>query len=382
MSEKFVLLYDVADRRAWLVNGASALLHLVIATLKYEELTPIGKKFLNKVEDLKTVGGEYRADSAMHILIDEENMDLPILPGRKRATRNIEKRSDFEKRKIEDPAILFSDRVEQVIDYLEKAFIYQEEMLYEPGQKVQLPSRRLLAGFDFADIAESHSSIPRRFAELKSTGKTWMDFVRRIKAVALFGRGFGEIISPKAASCDPWRKMPTGIDYLAVCIYDLQNIIKRFGVRGQSDMQVVQGLFWHKPDKLFDCTCQHTKPASCDRAQALLPDKFKFRRFLKRIVPPGATDGSEEGAVIFGNGKKLPINWPDDPKEIAYEGQLTHECTNDEGLQVRTDPTSSSVSTTSQVEEGMSTDPTEGSSSTVPPSQDWLQATWSNTVKK
>jgi hypothetical protein len=56
MSERFVLLYDVGDRRAWLVNGASALLHLVIASLKYELSTPIGYKFLSKVEDLKMVG--------------------------------------------------------------------------------------------------------------------------------------------------------------------------------------------------------------------------------------------------------------------------------------------------------------------------------------
>ncbi|KAK8159113.1 hypothetical protein BKA80DRAFT_206470, partial [Phyllosticta citrichinensis] len=35
-SNKYVLLYDVGDKRGWLLNGASALLHLVIAAWEYE----------------------------------------------------------------------------------------------------------------------------------------------------------------------------------------------------------------------------------------------------------------------------------------------------------------------------------------------------------
>lgn len=33
MSQKFVILWDVEDKRGWLLNGASALLHLVRASL-------------------------------------------------------------------------------------------------------------------------------------------------------------------------------------------------------------------------------------------------------------------------------------------------------------------------------------------------------------
>jgi hypothetical protein len=243
VSGKFVLLYDVDDRRAWLINGASALLHLVIASLKFEQSTPIGKKFLSKIEDLKMVEPRYRADSAVDTLIDEENMDLPILPGKKIKVRVFEREGDIGKDKIEVSNVLFRDRVEEVIDYLEKAFICQEDKMYRSGHEVKLPYRRLLEGFDFAEIAESQSSVPRRIAELKATGKGWIDFFRKIKAVALFGRGFGDLILPKSTPCGSWRRMPSGEDYLAICVHDLNNIIKRFGVRRESDNQVVRGIF-------------------------------------------------------------------------------------------------------------------------------------------
>jgi hypothetical protein len=358
------------------VNGASALLHLVIASLKYEKSTPIGYKFLSDIDDLRKIGPQYRADSAIRALIDQDNMDLPILPGKKKfvkeSTSGTFNQLD-EKDKIEKSNISFSDRVEQVIDYLDKAFIYQEDKMYRPGHKVKLPSRQLLEGFDFAEIAESQSSVPLRIAELKTAGKGWIDFVRKIKAVNLFGRGFGDIISPTNVPCESWRRMPTGEDYLAVGVQDLNKIINRFGIRGQVGMQVVSGIFWHMPDKIFyKCTCQDRILAPCDRTQVLLPDKFKFRRFTKCIVPPETLDGKEEGAVIFGYSKKSPVNWPEDPEEIAQEGRVTPDTSETK--------TSSSLTllTSIRLGSGRTVDHLESSSSGLSSSQEMSQATLSD----
>lgn len=327
LSTRFVLFYDVGDRRAWLVNGANALLHLVIASLKYEQSTAIGSKFISKVEDLKTTGEHGRANSAIDTLINKENMDRPILPGKRETVK------ENGELKTKESMILFSDRVEHIMDYLEKAFTYQEDKLCEPGYEMRAPSRKSLAGFDFAGIAESHQVVPRRIAKLNSAGKCWVDFVQKIRAVTLLGRGFEDIIYPtsKSASCASWKTMPTGKEYLAICVHDLKSIISRFGVRKQDDddIQVVDGIFWNNPNKIFDdCACQAGNVACFDRAQTLLPIKFKFLRFFKRIVPPGTLEGKEEGAVIFGSSKELPIKWPDNPKEIAQEEPITPEPTN------------------------------------------------------
>jgi hypothetical protein len=90
-------------------------------------------------------------------------------------------------------------------------------------------------------------------------------------------------------------------------------------------------------DKIFDdSTCTANAPVRCDHAQVLLPIKFKFLRFTKRIVPPGALDGKEEGAVIFGNSKRLPVDWPEDPEQIAQEGWLALDTTVPGGMEVGT----------------------------------------------
>jgi hypothetical protein len=167
--------------------------------------------------------------------------------------------------------------------------------------------------------------------------------------------------------------MPTGEDYLAVGVHDLNKIINRFGIRGHVDMQVVSGIFWHMPDKIFDaCACQDRILASCDRTQVLLPDKFKFRRFTKCIVRPETLDGKEEGAVIFGNSKKSPVNWPEDPEEIAQEGRVTPD----------TSETKRSASltllTSSRLGSGRTVDHLESSSSGLSSSQEMSQAALSD----
>ncbi|XP_044719169.1 uncharacterized protein HRG_07734 [Hirsutella rhossiliensis] len=46
ISKKFVILYDTTDNRAWLVDGASALLHLVRASLKRDTSDDFETQFL------------------------------------------------------------------------------------------------------------------------------------------------------------------------------------------------------------------------------------------------------------------------------------------------------------------------------------------------
>ncbi|KAK0717673.1 hypothetical protein B0T26DRAFT_645268, partial [Lasiosphaeria miniovina] len=46
IAQKFVVLYDTQERRAWLVDGVSALLHLVRASLKHDQGDPFSSLFL------------------------------------------------------------------------------------------------------------------------------------------------------------------------------------------------------------------------------------------------------------------------------------------------------------------------------------------------
>ncbi|KAF1962385.1 hypothetical protein CC80DRAFT_400140, partial [Byssothecium circinans] len=52
ISKKFVIFHDIGDRRAWMVDGASALLHLVRASLKHNQDDDFSHLFLFEPKDL------------------------------------------------------------------------------------------------------------------------------------------------------------------------------------------------------------------------------------------------------------------------------------------------------------------------------------------
>lgn len=59
----------------------------------------------------------------------------------------------------------------------------------------------------------------------------WVDFIRSIDAITLFGREFGDIIQPRdvAGMCSDWRTLPINNYYLSASILDLKNIMEVFG---------------------------------------------------------------------------------------------------------------------------------------------------------
>lgn len=63
---------------------------------------------------------------------------------------------------------------------------------------------RLLKGFDFMDIATDEDPLRPRMTYLIRRGKGWVDLVRAIHAVTLFGGRFGDLI--KLAQASEFRK--------------------------------------------------------------------------------------------------------------------------------------------------------------------------------
>lgn len=326
ISSKFVIFYDVGDRRAWLVNGASALLHLVRASLEDDRQSKIGSKLLFHLDKLKRPTCEYASGSAIEVLIDQQNMELPIFPHKRELSEEISTEApDSPKQvsKTKETHVLLQDRVEQIYHFLEQILTYQMDRAGRPGLEAKYRPRNYLEGFDFMDVATGADPVLLKITGLQSTGKCWIDFTRAIHAVTLFGRGFGEIIRPQAPStpCGFWGQMPKGADHLAVCIPDLKSIIRKWGDWEDIPVRVVDDILWHNPDKLFEsCHCHSRSHNICDRAQILLPSGFNFRRLANRIASPVLGGDDDQGAVIFGHSRKLPMHWPDesskDPEEM------------------------------------------------------------------
>ena len=299
ISKKFIVLWDESDKRGWLINGTSGLLHIVRASLEHDSTDKFKSEFMFKKEDMQEPSEPHQADSAVEILLNSKNKELKIYP----------EKGDF---------IRFEDRVDHFYNILEKIIDHQVKVAGQNGVKLKLRARKHLEGWDFMDLATDRDPFYPRVTTLQTIGKGWVDFTRSIHAITLFGRGFGEIIQPADASnsCPRWVKLPVGGYYLAASVSDLLEIMDVYGNRNANPMKLTENLIWHSPDKIFEpCRCTSRKcEEHSDLVQVLLPSKF--RNILPKRNP---VQLERPGAVVFGHNTNFKWYWKDTEDPIKGE---------------------------------------------------------------
>jgi hypothetical protein len=180
-----------------------------------------------------------------------------------------------------------------------------------PGMPVQLSDGDKLEGFGFMDIAAGERNIKPRIATLGHSGRTWSELTREIETVTLMARGFGELMKPTGKGnrlCPGWEQVPKGRDYLVARLSHLHDICERLGDADFKPLELVQGLYWHQGDALFEPCDGERCIKSCDRVQVLLPD---IETRTKKFAAP--FEGPLTGAVIFGQSDNVPRWWPLNP---------------------------------------------------------------------
>lgn len=334
IAKKYVVLYDVNERRAWLVDGVSALLHLVRASLKQEQGDDFSDYFLFNPDQLKEADASRVGKSAaIYVLTTAMNQKLPLHKNaddeyeETTAEKGEEQNKTSTSAKTKSTYYRFRNRVEEIYRLLEQIISYQSQASSEDGIafKVRSSPREQLEGFDFMDVATDEDPFWPRVTTLRSTGKGWVDFVRDIQAITLFGKGFGELLRPLPGSpaCPHWTEVPKGMDHLAASVSDLKDILDKHGSVTAGLWQLVDKIYWYSPDRLFEpCQCKEN-PAQkpCDRVQVLLPAR-SLRRLTKNWKSPMAL--GDQGAVIFGHSRTIPLKWTDrgevkegDPEDLS-----------------------------------------------------------------
>ncbi|KAF2690251.1 hypothetical protein K458DRAFT_280092, partial [Lentithecium fluviatile CBS 122367] len=297
IATKYVVFWDEEEKRGWLVNGISALLHLVRASLQLYSSDDLSTSFLFNPSKMRD-GSEHKPNSAIKVLIDEDNRGLEIYPD-----------------KIELGYYLFEDLVEQNYHTLEQIIDHRTHLAGQNGMNLKVRLRKHLEGWDFVGLATDHDPYPR-VATLQALGYGWVDFVRSIDAVTLFGRGFGDIIRPIEfdGMCPNWRSLPRHKYYLAASVFDLKNIIKKFGDQWADPLKPVHDLLWHCPGALVaPCRCQgkgvrRTISAAFRRHHDPVQVFYPTRSHL--ILPIQRPDRlEEEGAVVFGHNVAWEYRW-------------------------------------------------------------------------
>lgn len=287
ISKKFVVLYDVDDRRAWLVDGATALLHLVRASLKHDEndafnsLCLFSSAFLE--ESLRPGTGK---SASIDFLTNKHNMSLPLYENPDDCRRELTVDGSGNRSSVFSATqthYTLGQRIEGICNTLEQIVAHQTDVSTEDGIgfRVKATLRRQLEGFDFMDVATDEDPIWPRVTSLRATGRGWVDFTRAIHAVTLFASGLGDLIRPTTQSNDGCRRclldsrVPKGKDFLAVCVPEIQEILQKRGSKGSVPWRLVDDIYWHVPDKTFEaCSCSGTLVAKHDRVQVLLPSSF------------------------------------------------------------------------------------------------------------
>jgi len=319
------VLYDLGDRRAWLVDGVSALLHLVRASLEKDQSDHFSDLFLFKPDQLKEADPARVGKSAViSVLTNAINQSIPLYKKPDDDYEEVTTEEDGRRGKVSKKKVAylrFKDRVEQAYHLLEQIIAYQSQVDSEDGIgfRVKYTPRRQLEGFNFMDVATDEDPFWPRVTTILPTGKGWIDLIRAIHAVTLFGYGFGELLKPLNGTplCPSWMEVPKGLDYLAASVLELKEILSRMGSTTTNPWQLVDDIYWHNPDKVFEaCQCASgpTAQKHCDRVQILLPARFPNLWTRKFRSPSNLGD---RGAVIFGHSWKFPLRWGDsnDPEE-------------------------------------------------------------------
>ncbi|ORY15174.1 hypothetical protein BCR34DRAFT_191008 [Clohesyomyces aquaticus] len=275
MAEQFIVLYDVGDRRAWLVDGATAILHLVNATLReYFHDDVIGKPlFQLKQLEAGNFAFKNRSD-AVRVLTSQETRALRLfetLPGPQASYK------------------CFGDVVDTICRTLE--MVFDSPVARCSSQD----SRTTLQGLDFVELATPDDPLSTRSTSLKTTGQCWLAFVRSIGAMALFGRGFSRMVQPNSTTsdCGSWTKVPKGRDYLSVRTSDLKSVMEmeELKLRLKADVKMSQ------PCK---CADMESPNRGCSQVHYIRPLLGSKKTHKKRKDWTGVELLEDSDAVVLG----------------------------------------------------------------------------------
>lgn len=200
----------------------------------------------------------------------------------------------------------------------------------------------------FKDVATRHDTLWPKVAKIQAGSVGWGPLIRSLRAVTLFGDGFGELFRPAwskdqtQACCSPTSTVPIGKDFLAVYGSDLKDMLTPKS-RRRNPWRVAENVYWHSPDGVafesckcktggiprVDVTTQTTEKKGKglreplgfednggrgqprpknpgDRTQVLLSTNFP-QLYGRGLRSPAEV--VSQGAVIFGHSWKFSLRW-------------------------------------------------------------------------
>lgn len=301
-----IIFYDVSDRRAWLVDGVSALLHLVRVSLYLDENDPESPYDwvfdASKLQD--TWDGCRGRLAALKTLTSWDNLNLNVYVKDNRGGDG-------------QPVIKYStfgERVMKILHSIEILIDRQVKVASQDGIKISqtLDLRRAIVGFDVLDIITPLGPIDTRIKHLDSWGHGWIDLIPSIGVTTVFGNGFGNLIRPDDPDtvCSHWRSVPRGMDYMTASVSTLRMLYEKRLQRIEPGLgigEMTSKILWASPYQPFK-VCECLKGGMADAELHLDPVQFlvsrkswKMKIMPRSLAPVDLAKLEEKGAVVFGN---------------------------------------------------------------------------------
>jgi hypothetical protein len=300
--QRYVVLWDETERRGWLINGTTALLHLLRASLESRKTDQLNFIFEFRSDDIQEARLPYTARSPLEVLTNSSNRALKVY----KQGSNTDDQADT----------LLGYQIDALYDTLEKLMDHQELFVEKHRQRPGHEAFAYLEGWDFKDVAVNARVLSPRTATFDTPGKSWPALVQSVGAVTLFGRGFGDIILPEDSHhpCSHWNRLPAQQNLLAVLTSDLTMMMTyNGGSRTTSPRTLTNNIAWRISTQTFEsCPCSGAaSDGHVDRVQVLQPSSLcKITHGIDQPELP------KHGAVLFHyNGYAVHT-------EISYNGQL------------------------------------------------------------
>ncbi|KAF1733926.1 hypothetical protein CRV24_005457 [Beauveria bassiana] len=315
LSKRYIVFWDEKVKRGWLVNGTSALLHIMRASLAQSEHDDssacllFDKSKMNNFPDKS-----YKHNTAMRVLIDQGNQGLVIYPDSIYQTRKTSADSGNSTNTQTSTYFHFGDLAKKHFAALEQMIDYHSHLAGRDGINLKIRLRKHLEGWDFVDLVNEIRPQPR-VATIPTLGHGWIDFVRSIEAITLFGSNFGELLQPASRTglCDRWSSLPQQDYLLAASVADLTAIMEQYGDPHAAPRELARNIIWHSPaDTYAACPCKLSQASRHGKAAAYHVSPVQVLLPSGRLPPAsGQRELEPDGAMVFGHNAIFGYRWPE-----------------------------------------------------------------------
>ncbi|KAK4958980.1 hypothetical protein LTR10_003779 [Elasticomyces elasticus] len=233
-----VVFYDVEEKRAWMVDGQDAVLHLSRAHLSSRFAEPAesgtSAELIQQFRHRGVVNGRWQTSS--EVLCDPKNLRISVGHTYQSVTSSGDQGSSSHST---SPGMCFQDVVANNVQVLRDIVAYQEYIRELKKDQIRVGNpfgaKNQIVGFGFTDIVSLETRLRPRFAKLKFSGPGWKKYADKADSIYILGSGFGDLL-PSTSDCTKCTGVPPGYEFLVVSARMLQRL------------EDIRGISWGLPD--------------------------------------------------------------------------------------------------------------------------------------